>query len=142
MNEMYPSKYLKASDIEGHEPIVTIRRIEIEELGQGEEKDTKPVLYFDGKDKGLALNVTNATVIALIYNSDDSDDWIGRKIKLYVDIVAYKGKATKAIRVKNAEALAPKVTQPVKKDLPGPMEVNGPATRSNTPDLEDDQIPF
>lgn len=147
LNDLYPSKYLKAADIEGHEPVVTIESVSVEELGQGEEKDTKPVLYFAGKDKGLCLNLTNANTIALLFNSDNTDDWMGKKIKLFVDIVAFKGKATKAIRVKNGEPLpvkpgaTAKPSQTAKETIP-PAHVTGPATGNQWPnDLNMDENP-
>lgn len=108
LQDLYPSKYLKAADIEGHEPIVTIRTCVVEELGQEDSKESKPVLYFEGKERGLALNKTNAETIALILDSDDTDDWKGQRIKLVVEVVAFKGKATKAIRVRQADVKAAK----------------------------------
>lgn len=135
LTDLYPSKYLKAADIKGHTPIVTIRSCVVEELGQEENKESKPVLYFEGKDKGMALNVTNANTIALILGSDDTDNWIGKKIKLVVEVVAFKGKATEAIRVKPAD-------QSTRTTKPGKVQVlpdeDAPAT-----DLDKaDEIPF
>jgi hypothetical protein len=39
------------------------------------------VVYFQGKQKGLVTNKTNANNIAALYG-DDTDDWIGQKIML------------------------------------------------------------
>ena len=55
VNEMYPSKWLAAADLEEQDCIMTIRRIQSEDIGDGE----KWVLYFDEGTKGLVLNKTN-----------------------------------------------------------------------------------
>ena len=79
ISKAYPSKYLKAADLEGQDRKVTIRSCVEKELGQGAESESKPVLYFDGGDKGLVLNQTNAAAIVEDYG-DDTDTWIGRKL--------------------------------------------------------------
>ena len=55
ISEAYPSKYLKAADLDGQDRTVSIRACVQEELGQGSEMEVKPVLYFDGGPKGLVL---------------------------------------------------------------------------------------
>jgi hypothetical protein len=90
----FPSAYLKASDLKGRKCLVTMRSLTIEEIG-GEHK---PVLLFDGSDKGLVLNKTNATIIADIYG-DETDDWVGKKITIYPARVEFQGKIVDAIRV-------------------------------------------
>ncbi len=103
ISETYPSKYLKAFDLAGQDRAVKIRACVQEELGQGAEKEVKPVLYFDGGQKGLVLNKTNATAIAEDYG-DDTEAWIGRDIVLFVREVDYKGKLTPSIRVRVQKA--------------------------------------
>ncbi len=99
ISEAYPSKYLKAADLAGQDRTVTIRACVQEELGQGSEMEVKPVLYFDGGQKGLVLNKTNAQAIAEDYG-DDTETWVGREIVLLVREVDFKGKLTPAIRVR------------------------------------------
>ncbi len=53
ISQEYPSKYLKAGDLGGQDRTVRIRACVKEELGQGSEKESKPVLYFEGHTKGL-----------------------------------------------------------------------------------------
>ncbi len=114
ISETFPSKYLKAADLAGQDRAVKIRACVQEELGQGAEKEVKPVLYFDGGQKGLVLNKTNATAIAEDYG-DDTEAWIGRDIVLFVQKVAFQGKLTPAIRVRVQNA-----QQPVVPDAPAP----------------------
>lgn len=92
---IFPSKYIKASDLQGHEPTVVIGDAKIEKLGD----DQKLVLYFQGKEKGLVCNRTNADRIAHLYGSN-TDEWIGKEITLYTEMVNFQGKVADAIRVK------------------------------------------
>ena len=108
ISEAYPSKYLKADDLDGQDRTVNIRACIQEELGQGAEMETKPVLYFDGGQKGLVLNKTNATAIAEDYG-DDTEAWAGREIVLFIQKVSFQGKLMPAIRVRTQAAPQPAV---------------------------------
>lgn len=96
IDELYPSKYLKASDLEGRTVNVVMDRIEIEEVGQ--KKERRPILYFQHKDKGLVLNKTNAKKISSLYGGN-YDDWSGREIALFSMMVEFSGEQVPAIRV-------------------------------------------
>lgn len=78
IDEVFPSKFLKAADIKGKKIKVQIANWAMEEVGDGK----KPVLYFAGKDKGLVLNKTNAQMIASVYGPE-LDDWVNCSIHLY-----------------------------------------------------------
>lgn len=98
INEMYPSKWLKSSDIGDRTVVVTIAKVLMEDLGQGENKDRKPCVYFEGKEKALALNKTNASTIAKLYGPS-TDGWIGKRISIYSKEVEFKGEMVLALRV-------------------------------------------
>lgn len=100
VNDAFPSKHLKASDLKGSVVPVTISHVEIEEIGQ--KKDRKPVLYFSGKDKGLVLNKTNSKRIADLLGSPETDDWAGQRIALYPSETEFQGDTVECIRVKAA----------------------------------------
>ena len=98
-------KYLKYNDLEELNPngdvIVTIRSYKSELLEKGESKQKKWVLYFDGVDKGLALNATNGKCLCKLMASDDMDTWVGKSVSLYVkDDVEFAGEIVSAIRVR------------------------------------------
>jgi hypothetical protein len=97
-NEMFPSKYIKASDLGEHKPTVIIQDVQIEELGSGEDKDRKPVIYFEGKEKGLVCNKTNWNTLIDLYGPD-TDNWLKKPIKIYATEVAFQGKMTLAVRI-------------------------------------------
>ena len=121
ISKAFPSNYLKAADLDGREPILTIDRVEMEDIG---DDGSKPVLYFVGKEKGLVLNKTNANTLCDILNDDESDHWSGQKIKLITAKVEYQGKRVPAIRIEEAEQpprpQAP-VTAPDDSDIPFAM---------------------
>ena len=120
-HDLYPSRYVKAADLRGQTIAVTIEHVEVETMP---DKKTKPVLYFRGKDKGLVLNKTNATVIAYDLGEDLSR-WVGEKIDIYATRVTGPNGVTDGIRVK-----------PVRKITPAT-----PAAPAGDP-LPDDSIPF
>jgi len=96
----FPSKYLKKEDIGDMRVIVTMGKVEVETVGQGSDSEDKPVLYFQGHDKGMALNKVNADAITEIVGTDETDDWAGHRICLYVDKnVMMSGKRVGGIRV-------------------------------------------
>ena len=102
ISESFPSKYVKAADLKGQNVIVVIGHVTFERIGTND-KDDKPVLYFQGKSKGMVLNKTNATNIAHLYG-DDTDDWAGREIVLFPAMVDFQGKTVEAIRVRGVRA--------------------------------------
>ncbi len=97
LNDVYPSKYLKSGDITETPVSYTISSWEIEEIGKN--RDEKLVLYFDNEDKGLVTNKTNANTIAKVLGSEETDEWIGKSIKLYSTEVQFGDEMVEAIRV-------------------------------------------
>jgi hypothetical protein len=96
--DMFPSKFLKASDIDVDYE-VTIAEVAKDTVGQGDKEEEKHIVYFNEFDKGLVLNVTNGNLIAA-QHGDDTDGWKGKKIVLTVEDVTFQGKVVPAIRVK------------------------------------------
>lgn len=94
INNAFPSKYLKTSDLGGQPRRVVMDRVEMELLGE----DKRPVVYFKGKDKGLVLNKTNANTISDMWGSD-TRTWEGKDIVIYPTRVDFKGERVDAIRV-------------------------------------------
>jgi hypothetical protein len=98
INEIFPSKYIKSSELKGRSIPVVIERWEIETVGD----QRKMVLYFQGMKKGMICNRTNADRIAHLYGPDN-DDWIGREIVLYSELTNYQGRAMDGLRVRAPE---------------------------------------
>lgn len=127
-SQMIESKYLKKEDLDG-EVIVTISKI-----GQGnvamedQPQDLKWMIRFNEFTKPMVLNSTNIQLLVKACESDDTDDWLGKEIILYVDDnVSFGGKLVGGIRIKSAKpASAPK----------------RPIGRAETFDDMKDDIPF
>ena len=99
-SEMYPSKYLKAADLNGNAVKVIIETVELEDVvGQGKEHDYKAVFFFQGKQKKFVCNKTNGQVIAETYG-DDTEAWQGKELELYPDKTSFQGKLVDCIRVR------------------------------------------
>lgn len=80
VHDLFPSRYLRGEEIQGHRVTVTIERITLEEMGR--EKEKHPVLWFAGKKKGMVLKKTNAFIIGKLYGPK-LEAWIGKRIQLY-----------------------------------------------------------
>jgi hypothetical protein len=124
INESFPSNYLKASDLGTGQPIVTIERVEHEAVGR--DREMKAVLYFEGKEKGVVLNKTNARKITELAGSDDTDDWPGTRVSLYATDVEFNGETVDAIRIK----------------APAKVQARKPEPPPEPPDVAADDIPF
>lgn len=103
INELMPSKYLKQSDVTPPK-IVTIQSLKSENLAREDQpKKVRPILMFEELDKGLVMNKTNLKRCAKACRSDETDDWIGKKIKLYFDEeVEFGGDQVGGIRITSA----------------------------------------
>lgn len=95
-DQIFPSKYLKEPDLRGREVTVTISTVERVSF-QG-----KPglVIYFEGKDKGLAVNQTIFDQITWATGESDTDQWPGNRITLYPTETTFQGEMRPVIRVK------------------------------------------
>jgi arabinogalactan endo-1,4-beta-galactosidase len=108
INEAFPSNYIKASDLQGRQVSLKMDRAEYEMIGN----DKKLVLYFQGREKGMVLNKTNANNISQLYGQD-TDDWNGQDIVLFEAMVDFQGKTVPAIRVRGpSRAAQPKKPAP------------------------------
>lgn len=99
INSLFPSKYLRNADLpeSGHK-VVTIRTIRVEDVGQGDEKESKPVLHFFNDVAPMVLNKTNAAILSDLLGSD-YEKWADRRVALHRDRVAFQGKMVDCIRV-------------------------------------------
>lgn len=106
IDKLYPSKFLKAADLNGKQVTVTISKLVMEEMGFGSEKESKPCLYFEKATKSLVLNRTNAMTISKLYGLE-SDLWTGKRITLIAVNVRAFGQMHETVRVKDSIPPAP-----------------------------------
>lgn len=99
-SEAFPTKFLSKDDI--HAPTVgVIEHVVNETLGQGDDQEIKPVMYFSsGIPKPMVINNTNWTNVEAAYG-DESDAWKGKRIEVWVDpSVAFGGKRIGGLRLR------------------------------------------
>lgn len=125
ISEMRESKFLKQGDV-GKGALMTVTGCEKHNVAMsGADPEEKWCLEFQETDKPLVLNMTNMQLCARVFGSEDTDEWIGKRIVLYTDPnVVYAGKVVGGIRVR-----APKKGAVA----PPPPPVNAP---------DEDDIPF
>lgn len=98
IHEMIDSKFLKKEDA-GEGILVTITGVDQQNVGKTDSPELKWVCLFK-ECKPLVLNSTNLALIERALGSDDSDDWIGKKIVLFNDEnVSFGGQVTGGVRV-------------------------------------------
>lgn len=106
INNIFPSRYLKAHELQGKEPVVTIAKVALEAMGRS--RDVCPVVYFRDKAKGLKLNITMARAIAAIAGSDDTDHWTGTVVQLFATTDEFATKTFPVVRIKAPLRSAPR----------------------------------
>jgi hypothetical protein len=99
IDQLYPSRFLRCTDLGGKPMRVTIAGITREDVG-GEQK---VVLAFADGAKSLILNKTNARSIAKILGNE-TRGWNGHDIMLVPAQVDFKGDVVDGVRVRPAPA--------------------------------------
>jgi hypothetical protein len=109
LSEAFPSKYLKATDLNDGVTVATIKLAVLEPVKGFDGKDTPKVIVFFSKAlKPLILNRTNFESIGDIAGSFETDDWGGVKIGLYKTPVSFNGKTSDGIRIRKPSEPRPK----------------------------------
>lgn len=108
VGQMIESKYLKQSDFE-NDTVVTVQKIGKANIAQEDQSpEYKWLCKFEEFDKPMVLNTTNIQLLAKVCDSDDTDDWIGKKVIVYVDEnVSFAGKLTGGLRIRRAKPKGP-----------------------------------
>lgn len=120
---MYDKEFVFAYDLEGKDVTVTIERVVVGELvGTSGKKAKKPVVYFRGSQKGLALCITNGRTIAALYGNK-TEDWVGKRITMFPTHTQFGGQTVECIRVRpSVPASKTKDAAPVPTDVRQPGE--------------------
>src|SRR3954454_20012863 len=103
-DDIYGSKYFSAADLHGEMIRRKIGKVEIAEL---KDKDgstkRKFVVYFNGVDKPLVLNRTNAQKLAASLGKDTTA-WIGVPVELYAEMTSLGKEGVRLRIIKSAPA--------------------------------------
>jgi hypothetical protein len=85
-DDLYGSKYLTAADLHGETPHHRIGKVDPVELKQKDgTTKRKFAVYFEGVEKALILNQTNAKKLAAAFGKERSK-WIGVEVELYAEM--------------------------------------------------------
>lgn len=95
-DDFFPSRFMKASDVNKENPILTIMDVNCEVIG--EDSQNKLVLAFRETTKELVMNKTNAVNIGEIYGNNPNG-WIGKRVELFTTFVDFRGKSIEAVRI-------------------------------------------
>ncbi|HEX5424873.1 MAG TPA: hypothetical protein VFW94_15100 [Candidatus Acidoferrales bacterium] len=132
INDIFGGTTLKAEDIKGKDPTITIENVAAEDFTENGKVKRKLRIFIRGAKKQLICNATNARRIAHLYGEDYSQ-WGGNAIQLRVEMVDFGGKVTDGIRVyPPAERTA----------RPSASEMKAPAKQAAADDDMNDSIPF
>ena len=131
ISDVFPSKYLKAEDLEGANVTVTIEEVNREEVGP--KKESKLVISFANTLKKMVLNKTNAATIAKLYG-EETDEWLGKRIILYSKDTEFQGEMVLALRVS--------LQKPTGAQKPSFDDKGQLLFDVNPPDVEDNDTPF
>ena len=106
---MFPSRFLKAADLQGKEHTLKIGGIKLEKMPDGK---TKGILTFEGTDKEWLLNRSNAESLKLMWGIE-TNDWLHKRVTLYTRTVDAFGEQVPAVRVKGSPDIEKAMTATV-----------------------------
>ncbi len=101
VGEMLESKYLKKEDADPAR-LVTVASVgQVNLAMDGKPPEYKWIMNFEELQKPMVMNSTNIRLCEMIFNSDDTDHWIGNKLVIYNDpTIPFQGKLVGGIRVR------------------------------------------
>ncbi len=86
---------------EGQELILTVDYVREETVtGPDGKKEDCTVIHFKEKVEPMILNATNAKTITKIYKTPYIENWVGKKIQVYVAEVKAFGELVEALRIR------------------------------------------
>lgn len=81
-DEMYPSRFIKASEFKGKQVTLTITAVDQEILVGDKGKQKKGVISFKQTDKQWAINRTNGVCVKAMFG-DKVQQWVGKRVTLF-----------------------------------------------------------
>ncbi len=120
ISDMIPSNYLKQADFDANGTIVSVKGLEQKNVAQDDqEPDLKWCIFFNEFDKPLVLNTTNINAMAEACDSENTDDWMGQEVVVYVDAnINFGGKRVGGLRVRRYTETPAPAAVPVRAATP------------------------
>jgi hypothetical protein len=79
---LFPSRFIKAADLQGKDVTLEIESVVGDELEGDKGKQFKGIVSFKGKKKKWVLNRTNALCLKAMFGRE-TDAWTGHKVTIY-----------------------------------------------------------
>ena len=98
--DAFIKKHLTTADLGTKSANMTIQRVaqvSVYDYKQ-QARVMKWAMFFPTTQKYMILNETNWDKLTEIFGSDDSDDWLGNKVVIYVEDILVAGQPKKALR--------------------------------------------
>lgn len=93
--------YLGSWDFDdGKDMVVTIKDVGTKPVQSQQGTEDKTVMEFESDVKPLILNTTNMKAINKALGTPYLDEWVGKNIQLYTEMVSAFGTSTMAVRVR------------------------------------------
>ena len=103
-DDIYGSKYFSAADLHGEQIRRRIGKVDVTELKETDgSTKRKFIVYFEGVEKPLVLNKTNAQKLAASLGKDRSK-WIGTTVELYAEMTSLGKEGVRLRPIKSAAA--------------------------------------
>jgi hypothetical protein len=100
-DDIYGSKYFSVPDLGGSTLRVKIGKVELADLREKDGTTRKKfVLLFNGLDKAMVLNKTNASVLADAFGKNPTA-WVDQRLELYSEMTGL-GKPGLRVRILRA----------------------------------------
>ncbi len=92
VDELFPSKWLKAEDLKGRTARVHVEKVQIEKIRnpRTNQEEQRIIVSFHGKEKKLILNKTQAFALASATGEREIMRWPGHEITLSPSIAPNK----------------------------------------------------
>jgi len=98
-DQLYPGRFVKASDLKGKQVTLRISEVNLEELAGEKGPIVKGVISFEKTEKMLALNKTNGLCLRAMFGKK-VQDWVGKRVTLFpTEVRMPTGEMDDAIRV-------------------------------------------
>jgi hypothetical protein len=121
ISETFPSRFLKAADLQGEDRKVVIQGVMIEKLGVGPDANEKPVVTYRGWVKVHPLGKVVSKFVADALG-DDTDTWIGKHVIVYEATESFQGKPHQVVKIRMPTA---RDKMPVSTSMPPPSDDDG-----------------
>jgi hypothetical protein len=105
--------YLGAYSLQpGEVKTLTIAKVSLQKvIGTGGKKQDCMVVQWQEKEKPMILNRINAKMITKIYGTPHIEDWAGKKVRVYAELVDAFGEQVEALRIKYEQVQLPVLTK-------------------------------